>query len=153
MEGELPDDVRHSLAAIFDVLGGDAERLAAKPPRSVAPDFLLGDALVEFDEVQHFTIQRLATFALYPPSAVLGFDRVEYARLCLAKATRAGRAFAHKEAPEFPGPDSRARQRSYFDALRDLAAPVFGHGPVLRVAAVDRDPVAALERFSGRLVD
>ncbi|WP_205696032.1 hypothetical protein [Conexibacter sp. SYSU D00693] len=143
----LPTDVHSALQAIFELLDGDEAALAAKPQRSVAPDFLLEGRIVEFDEDQHFTIQRLATFALYPADAQLAFERSVYAKACLATAKRAERAFAHKTATEFPGPYGRARQRAYFDAVRDLLSPVLGSGPVVRVLAPERDPVLALDRF------
>lgn len=151
VEADLPPEVRLALSQIFDVLDGDEAALLAKPRRSIPSDFLLGAIQVEFDEGQHFTIQRLATLAFYPSSVALGFERLEYARLCLSTARRAGRAFAHKAAGEFPGLHGRARQRAYFDAFRDLVAPILGNGPVLRVPAPDRDPVAALEKFEKML--
>lgn len=147
VEGEVRSDVYDALCAIFHLLDGDEDALRAKRRRPVLPDFLFGDVGVEFDEDQHFTIQRLATFAVYPASAVLRFDRAEYAKLCLKIAPRAARAFAHKAAAEFPGPAGRARQRAYFDAFRDLAGPAFGNGPVLRLPAPDRDADAALAAF------
>ena len=75
----------------------------------------------------HFIVQRFATFAVYPAETMLGFDVAEYAKLCLRLSRRAERAFAHRGAAEFPGPDGRARQRAYFDAFRDLVAPCFGN--------------------------
>lgn len=151
VEADLPEDVRSSLSRIFALLDGDEDALRRKKARSVAPDFLLGEAEVEFDEDQHFTIHRLATFALYPQRTRLGFDVGHYAKACLTHAKAAERAFAHKAAAEFPGPAGRARQRAYFDAFRDLAAPTFGNGPVIRVAAPDRDADAAVLEFERRL--
>lgn len=118
VRGAVPTETYDAIRSILLLLDGDEEALAGKARRAVAPDFLLGDVEVEFDEDQHFTIQRLAMFALYPSSAALGFQRAEYARLCLSTAKRAARAFAHRTAREFPGPDSRARQRAYLDAFR-----------------------------------
>lgn len=151
IEANLPADVRTSLVRIFALLDGNEDALRRKATRSVAPDFLLHTTEVEFDEDQHFTIQRLATFALYPSQARLGFDVAHYAKVCLALSKQAERAFAHKTAVEFPGPAGRARQRAYFDAFRDLVAPVFGNGPVIRIAAPDRDADAAVPQFERQL--
>ena len=71
--------------------------------------------------------------------------------LCLRLGKRAERAFAHRDAPEFPGPHARARQRAYFDAFRDLVAPCFGNGPLIRVPAPNRDPQAALQALEAAL--
>jgi hypothetical protein len=147
VEAMLPADVLDAVRAIFRLLDGDGALLAAKGLRPVMPDFRLGEQAIEFDEDQHFTIQRLGTLVLYPDAAPLGFDREHYAKLCLETSKRAERALPHRQAAEFPGPASRARQRAYFDAFRDLAAPHFGNGPVLRVGAVGRDAHRALAEF------
>lgn len=152
LEGRVPASVFESLAAIFDLLDGDQRALASKRPRRVASDFMLGPVLVEFDESQHFTIHRLATFALYPADARLGFDRAAYGKLCLGWAGKALRSYAHAVAAEFPGTFSRARQRAYLDAVRDLAAPHCGNGPLIRIPAPDRDAEAAVATSSRLLI-
>ena len=83
---------------------------------------------------------------LCPASTVVGFDRAEYAKLCLHVAKRTERAFAHKSAVEFPGPVSRARQCAHLDAFRDPVAGVLheasrqGH---LRRRKSDTRPITA----------
>ncbi|MGH2712563.1 MAG: hypothetical protein ACRDM7_01515 [Thermoleophilaceae bacterium] len=75
---------------------------------------------------------------------------MKYRALCERLRERSDRDFAHKTAVEFPGPHGRQRQRAYFDAVRDFGAPVFGHGPVVRVPAPERDAGLALSHFKQR---
>lgn len=105
--------------------------------------------VVEYDEVQHFTTARLTTLRLYPAEAPLTFSPDEYAAIVERWMAKGDKGFAHKEAAEFPGRGDRQRQRAYFDALRDLIAPHFGNGPVLRVAAPADDYDAAARRLAG----
>ena len=48
---------------------------------------------------------------------------------------------------DFPPSGGRRAQRAYFDSVGDLAAPVFGNGPVIRVPAPDCDGAIAYDRF------
>lgn len=139
------------LEEMFAALGGDEAALAGKAPRGLAPDFLLAEneQLVELDESQHFTTARLTTLDHYggdPAYPVGGFDIEEYRELCAQLRATSDRDFAHRTAAEFPGRHGRQRQRAYFDAVRDFGAPAFGHGPVIRVAAPERDHTLALQR-------
>lgn len=142
--------VRCGLDRILEALDGDRHALAAKTSGSMRADFLLEPqgVVVEYDEAQHFTSARLATLAHYPPQADLGFDPHEYATIVERWRAKGDRGFAHREAAEFPGPSGRMRQRAYFDALRDLVAPHFGHGPILRIPAPANDYDAAVELLS-----
>jgi hypothetical protein len=155
--GHLKAEVRDRLPAwaidgldrILDALDGDADRLANKTRGSMRADFLLmpQQIEVEYDEVQHFTGARLATLGLYPVETDLAFDVKEYASIVSRWRSAGERGFAHRTAAEFPGASGRARQRAYFDAFRDIAAPFFGNGPVLRVPAPDNDYAAAVDRL------
>jgi len=146
---KLPADTRDALDRILDALQGDAAALAAKTRGSSRVDFILESRgiVVEYDEVQHFTTARLKSLSLYPATAALGFDRSDYAALVRRWASRGDKGFAHKTAAEFPGPAGRQRQRAYFDAFRDLAAPHFGNGPLIRIASPGNDYGAAVERL------
>jgi len=146
----LPSTTIRALDWILEALDGDRQALAAKPRGSMRVDFLLEPqgVVVEYDEVQHFTSARLKTLALYPAQPVLGFDPHEYATIVERWRANGDRGFAHKQAAEFPGPSGRMRQRAYFDALRDLAAPHFGNGPILRIPAPDNDYDSAVKRLS-----
>lgn len=146
---KLPADARDALDRILDALDGDAAALAAKTRGSSRVDFILQSRgiVVEYDEVQHFTTARLKTLTLYPATALLGFDRADYMALVRRWAPRGDKGFAHKTAAEFPGPAGRQRQRAYFDAFRDLAAPHFGNGPLIRIASPDNDYGAAVARL------
>ncbi len=107
-------------------------------------------ALIEVDEHQHFTSDRLLTFDHYPAGTPLGFDLDEYRALCRQWAPKADRYRATKAAVGF-GPGGRQRQRAYHDALRDLAAPDMGSPPIIRVPAPARDGHAAYQRNRDRL--
>jgi hypothetical protein len=138
-----------ALTGIFEAFDGDEQRLLAKKRGIPLLDFLWLPAgqVVEYDETAHFTRARAATLSLYPRKALLGFDRHAYSVTCNEWWKRAERRYAHKTAVEFPGPLSRARQRAYFDAVRDLCAPHTTGAPVLRVAAPERRPSLAFRRF------
>jgi hypothetical protein len=153
LEDGLPAERGSALKRIFEALGGDAAALEAKSGTPLRPDFLLGEAeqLVELDESQHFTTARLRTLGHYPATTEVGFDLLEYRSLCQRLRASSDRDFAHRKATEFPGAHGRQRQRAYFDAFRDLAAPAFGHGRVIRVHAPERDPELAIERLLQRL--
>jgi len=145
----IPSETRDALDQILDALDGDVASLAAKTRGSSRVDFILepGGVVVEYDEVQHFTSARLKTLALYPTEAPLGFDHAGYTALVRRWASHGDRGFAHKAAAEFPGPAGRQRQRAYLDALRDLVAPHFGNGPLIRVPCPDNDYDAAVARL------
>jgi hypothetical protein len=122
---KLPSHALKAIEAIFAELGGDDDALRAKTRGRMDADFLLqpGTWHVEYDEHSHFTTSRRATFAHYPTAVPLGYDVEAYQELCELYEQRGNKGFAHKTAREFPGPLGRARQRAYFDAFRDLAAP------------------------------
>jgi len=149
VRAKLPSNVLKAIEAIFAELGGDDEALRVKTRGRMDADFLLvpGSWHVEYDERSHFTTARRATFAHYPAAVPLGYDGVAYQELCELHERRGNQAFAHKTAREFPGQLGRARQRAYFDAFRDLAAPALHGRPLIRVASPEEDPHLGLERF------
>lgn len=139
----LPDQAqsaRNSLAVIFDALGGVPSEQSAKSAIVVSGDFYHepSGTFIETDESQHFTSFRLMSLELYPVEARLGFDVSEYLELCRRLAPTSDKYFAAKDAKGF-GSGGRQRQRAYNDALRDLAIPVMGHPPVIRVPILDAD--------------
>jgi hypothetical protein len=137
------------LRDMFLSLGGDEAALAGKRSgASPRPDLLWEKVglLIECDETQHFTSERLRTLETYPKSARLTFDLDEYRRLALTWQHEADRYRAAKPTVDFPFPGGRRAQRAYFDACRDLLAPNFGFR-VLRVAAPERDATLAFARF------
>ena len=105
--------------------GGNEKPLAAKRRGSdPTPDFLLNcRQIIEVDEIQHFTTDRLTTLRLYPGDIELGFGLSEYISLCETWRPTADRYRTAKPTQDFPHPGGRRAQRAYFDALRDLAAP------------------------------
>jgi hypothetical protein len=151
VEAHLPAATLRALQRVFVELHGSEDLLRAKTRGGMDADFLLGNWVVEYDERSHFTRARLATFVHYPRGTTLGYDTGEYSRLIEVHYARGERGFAHKKAAEFPGPGGRMRQRAYFDAFRDLAAPTLQSHPVLRVASPEEDAVVGLQRFEACL--
>jgi hypothetical protein len=145
---EAAESMTGPLERIFEHLGGDPTVLAGRRATSLPGDFFHADSgtLIEFDEFQHFTSHRLATFAFYPESSQLGFDRYEYEDNCREFATRADRYRANKAAIAF-GPGGRQRQRAYNDALRDLAAAAMGL-PIIRIIAAD-PAISSADLYAG----
>lgn len=138
---------------IYVALDGSVDELAAARTTRLTGDFLHAatGTLIEVDEHQHFTSARLTTLKRYPADAQVGFDLGRYAALCREWRPKADRAFAHRAAPGF-GPGGRQRQRAYYDALRDLAAPAMGHPPLVRIAAPTNDGRAAYRAHRDRLL-
>jgi hypothetical protein len=103
--GVVPETMLAILSSIHQRLGGDEDALAGKRAgSSPRPDFLLPSAtlVVEVDEIQHFTSDRLLTLELYPKNAQLAFDVAEYRALIGKWATVADRYRAAKPAIDFP---------------------------------------------------
>jgi hypothetical protein len=85
--------------------------------RSLRCDFYIPSQkmIVEYDERQHFTIQRAKTLELYLPDISLDFDRQEWIKSCNSiKATD-------------PNPPYRDEQRAFYDSLRDILAAQNGY--------------------------
>jgi hypothetical protein len=132
------------LDEIFHALGGDETAQRGKTSTALTGDLYHepSGTFIEIDESQHFTSFRLATFALYPSHAPLGFDVGVYRRLCEEWRDRSDRYRATKDAVGF-GMGGRQRQRAYNDALRDLVVPTMGHPPLIRIPAPTRDGAGA----------
>jgi hypothetical protein len=153
LAGVVPETTLAILSTIHRRLGGDERLLAGKHTGSgPRPDFVLSSAnlIVEVDEVQHFTSDRLTTLELYPRNAELAFDVAEYRALIGRWSSVADSYRAAKPAADFPRAGGRRAQRSYFDAVRDLVAPSFGW-QVLRVPAPECDAAIAAARLTARL--
>jgi hypothetical protein len=152
--GCVPTEVRNILDELHARLGGDQQLLRAKPERALRPDFVLATGqLVEVDEIQHFTSDRLLTFELYPSEISLGFDLGMYRDFCALYRETADRYRADKTATDFPCSGGRRAQRAFLDAVRDLMAPYLTGRPVLRVAAPECDARLAFARVEGRLAE
>jgi hypothetical protein len=66
--------------------------------------------IIEYDERQHFTLQRAKSLELYPLDLSLGFDREDWMTSCRTiQATD-------------PTPPYRDEQRAFYDSLRDILA-------------------------------
>ena len=142
------------LGAIFARLKGDVSVLHAARENLLLPVELFHAptaTVIEVDGAAHFTSFRLTALDLYRPDAPLGFDRDEHRALCREWASRSDGLERGLAAKGF-GFGGRQRERSYHDALRDLAVPAMGHPPVVRLAAVDGDGAAAYARHREALL-
>ena len=106
-------DMDESIAGIHDALRDMRGRTDfAATGRSLRCDFFVpGERLiVEYDERQHFTLQRAKALEVYPPEVALGFDRDDWIAACRSiRATD-------------PDPPYRDEQRAFYDSLRDILA-------------------------------
>jgi len=108
-----PDQMDETISTIFHAL--QAMRNFSgfiTPSTSLKCDFFLpGEQLiVEYDERQHFTLQRAKALELYPPNLPLSFDREEWINTC--RTIRATDTT----------PPYRDEQRAFYDSLRDILA-------------------------------
>jgi hypothetical protein len=141
------------LAAIHARLKGDVSVLHAARENLLLPIDLFHaptGTVIEVDEAAHFTSFRLAALELYRPGVAVGFDLDEHRALCREWCARTDGLERGLAAKGF-GFGGRQRERAYHDALRDLAVPAMGHPPVIRIAAVDGDGVAAYARHRDEL--
>jgi hypothetical protein len=103
--------------SFYERLGGDEGALAGKRAgSSPRPDFTLASAalIVEVDEIQHFTSDRLATLELHLADVRLAFDVGEYKVLARQWSSIADRYRAAKTAVDFPFSGGRRRAASVF---------------------------------------
>jgi very-short-patch-repair endonuclease len=124
-----PEEMDENIHAIFRALQGIRGYLTfASFGKSLCCDFFLPSQglIIEYDERQHFTLQRAKALELYPPNLVLGFDREEWLSACRTlQATD-------------PTPPYRDEQRAFYDSLRDILAARNGIRLIrLRHGAVD----------------
>jgi hypothetical protein len=107
------DQLKEPLASIFQALQemrGFSNFAGAG--RSLRCDFYISQErlIVEYDERQHFTIQRAKALKLYSSDISLEFDRQEWIKTCNSiKASD-------------PNPPYRDEQRAFYDSLRDILA-------------------------------
>ena len=112
------DELKEPLAAIFQALQlmrGFSN--FTKAGRSLRCDFYIPNArlIVEYDERQHFTVQRAKALEIYPEDLLLAFNRQEWITACNSiKATD-------------PDPPYRDEQRAFYDSMRDILAAENGH--------------------------
>jgi hypothetical protein len=77
--------------------------------------------IIEFDEIQHFTIQRKISLEHYPPDLGLGFSSKDWIALCESIQARDNDPF------------DRDERRAWYDTLRDFAPTLLNHGAIIRV--------------------
>ena len=142
------------LGAIYARLGGDVSVLHASRENLLLPVELVHEpsgTVVEVDESPHFTSFRLAALERYPAAATVAFDLEEHKELCRAWCSSTD-GLARGLAAKGFGFGGVQRERAYYDALLDLAAPAMGHPAVVRIAAVDGDGAAAYRRHRASLL-
>jgi len=108
-----PDQMDETMGTIFHALQ-TMRNLSGfiTPGQRLKCDFFLpGERLiVEYDERQHFTLQRAKALELYPPNVPLSFDREEWINACRTiQATDSQ-------------PPYRDEQRAFYDSCRDIFA-------------------------------
>jgi len=81
--------------------------------------------IVEFDETQHFTEQRMLALLNYPLDLLLGFDRKEWIERCRKLHQRDN------------DPPFRDEQRAWYDTLRDFAPVIKNLKPTVRLFSKD----------------
>ena len=125
---------------LFEELGGDKDGLFGKADGYLTPDAYFAEPynfIFEFDELQHFTVPRQKTLALYPAEVSLAYDRGQYLRFCAEyheAAVRKGTDRFRRKTADFPFVNGRAAQRAFFDTFRDWLPPRYGLRPTLRIA-------------------
>lgn len=137
------------LRAIYRVLRGNEALLGAKTRgKDPSPDFILRERalIVEVDETQHFTSDRLTTFGRYLSDEDLAYDLEAYKRVLQRWKAKGDGYRAAKPAADFPWLGGRRAQRAYYDSLRDIAAPSFGWR-VCRVPAPECNAAQAVDRL------
>lgn len=98
---------------------------------------------IEVDEEQHFSSHRLKMLDFYEPEIDYGFDVKEYRTLCRLHGPRIDRTgWAAKDTVNF-GARSRAKQRVFYDAMKDLVLPAMDKLHVIRIEVIDREPELA----------
>ncbi len=101
--------------------------------------------IVEVDDQLHFSTPRLQSLDLYPSEVRVGFDIAELKELCRENAAQTDK-WRYGLASKCFGWHGLQKERAYHDAVRDIAAWVFGYPPLVRIAAIDGDGAAAYER-------
>jgi len=151
-----PERLRQAVEAlvrIYAALRGDPDVLRGGRTTALPGDFVHEPTgtLIEIDESQHFTSFRLQALELYPEGYPLGFEISAYTRLCREWRQKSDGYRRTKAARGF-GVGGRQRQRAYYDALRDLAAPAMGKTPLIRVDAAHGDGGRAYRTHRDRLL-
>ena len=130
--GTLPEDFKNTpyyseLKKIYEKLQNRGYRDFVKAKMLPNCDFFVPNPgfIVEFDESQHFTLQRKITLGLYPKNLELGFDKEKWIRLC------------EKINAKDNDPPYRDEQRAWYDTLRDFLPAILDLKPTVRLFAKD----------------
>lgn len=130
----------NSLNGAYAALTGLALPDAAPPRERRRLDVVLAWAdgssqVVEIDETQHFTPERLLTLDHYPSEAVLGYDVEQWRTESAVPRRPRGGGWGRPRPPLFPGEGGRHRQRAFRDMLADLLPPQYDWRPTIRLHA------------------
>lgn len=137
-----PDFGKHYdlINEIFIKLNGDRFAQQAKRSSNLRPDAYFGEEynfIFEFDEMQHFSSNRLLTLELYPENLKLGFSIEKYKELCNLYSSESNKYRIKIKTKEFNFEGGRTAQRAYFDCFRDLLPEIHGLNPTLRISEFD----------------
>ncbi len=150
VRAKAPADVLDALDDIHAALGGDRRALGRRRSAPLPGMLCLPNGqLVTIDGLEHFTTDRLASFALYPTTNALGFSLDQYRQLIDTWRQRAAHVFTRRWSPDFDFAGGRRAQRAYEDALRDLLTPIFTGRPLWRIAAPEQDLRSVVAAFVG----
>jgi hypothetical protein len=108
-----PDQMDATIRAVYGALGAmRGYSVFATFGKALCCDFFIPSEqlLIEYDERQHFTLQRATALELYPADLELQFNKSEWREACRSiQATD-------------PTPPNRDEQRAFYDSLRDILA-------------------------------
>ncbi len=142
----LPENFREhfpTIEDIFNLLNGDINANQNKRIVRLPCDayFDKHKFIFEFDEYQHFTAARLATFELYPKNLRTNYPVAKWQELCEVNHFRGDAYRQNKVTPDFNFEGGRTAQRAYFDCFRDLLPTQNGLNPTLRISSFDIEKV------------
>jgi hypothetical protein len=154
VQRHAPTETIDTLDDLHAALGGNRRALARRSDAPLRAGLLSSSAgqLVEVDDVEHFTTDRLRSLSLYPMSTTFGFDLDVYRALIETWRARAAAVFTRRWSPDFDFAGGRRAERAYQDALRDLLTPIFTGLPLLRIASPDHDVRSAADRLVPALI-
>ena len=149
------DPIDEDIRPIFSALDGDFSGMNFKSVSKLRPDAYLPalNCILEFDEAQHFTIQRKISLTAYPPGIHLGYDRQHYISLCQIhhdSASKKGPPGFRKPTKDFPFSGGRHSQRALFDSFRDILPLRNGLSPTIRISEFDTSHIRNYETKTAR---
>ena len=130
----MPDGVLKDIHTKLSRLRGHSDFVT--PRHHLKYDFYIPslDMVIEYDERQHFTVQRATALKRYPSETRLEFDRREWIASC-------ERIKAIDNFPVY-----RDEQRAFYDSMRDLLAAENGIRVVRLLTGFETGPYLTPKR-------